>query len=262
MNLFRALLNPSGGILYHIKGFLYSQNLWLNFNKNLEKLLFAWRKFESPSGGVILIGSSGGYCLSPEWLVQYKEVVIVDPDPVAHKIFKEKYKPTDTNIISSDVKEVFVENGRPCDRSLQAVLSAYPEHDIVFCNIIGQLKFLYPDIRESLWVSFFRDLVESLKPRGFFSFHDRYSSSMRPDVEGYFKNYSTNRLTPEDFVRELYQTSASAITGSIIPRTAEVIDHCTAHFFSEYQAYFLSWQIVPKFYHCVEVVYEPGNKEA
>lgn len=221
------LINKTGGLFYHYKAFKYKNKYWKKFRNEINKWALSWPKKHD---SLLLIGSSASYTLSNEFLNRYSEVHCVDLDKSAPLFFKlshrdKRYKLTwDTNNYLKNLD------------LLKAKLQSQ-KFDVLFSNILGQLPLSVKDW-ESNQETFTSQLNEILKAEHWASYHDLYSSQVKPDL--------SNGTSPLR-IQNIFKTDNPS---------NQVIDHLTKNFFtnSTKKDYFV-WQIEPKYYHLIEATH-------
>ena len=252
-----SLLNPAGGLLYHVKAGLYKDTLWTPFRSMIATWMTPWiscvqKTHQNLSRTLLLIGPSGGYCLPLKAISQvYHEIIYVDPDPLARLIFESRFKSASEQnriirweIISADFK------------SFQSLLSRYPKGDILFCNFLGQLRFLCNEQQLNDWRN---GLRLALKSRHWASFHDRVSGDIPPKPELRNKPIIVSpSLTNSDIIERMFEQSycEERSTQGSLNASHELLDHLTADLFDGSLPRFYSWwHLAPHQFHLVEGVH-------
>jgi hypothetical protein len=155
-----SLIRPSGGLYWHWRAFR-SRTQWLSFSREIGHWLEGFR----PVGeGLLLVGPSGGWSMAGEWLASFQHIAMIDPDPAAQVIFKLRHYQKLCHVTYQ------WERGRFEDW-LPEKLQQYPQHAILFCNVLGQLRYERPDYEQVL-----ARLPSQLKGRHWASYHDCLSS--------------------------------------------------------------------------------------
>ena len=118
----------SGGLRWHARAALRRNRLWAPFREALAAFLDQWRP---ASRTLILVGPSAGWCLPSDFLARFDRVMAVDPDRWAQPLFR-RLHPT-----------VRLERWITGDFFALAddLLKAEPDAAVLFCNILGQLRF-------------------------------------------------------------------------------------------------------------------------
>src|SRR5689334_7310976 len=87
---FMGIINPAGGLSYHLKALQHSGS-WTNFRSDTQRWLEGWG---IPKKEIILIGPSGGYVLPQRWLSEFESRLGIEPDPLARLIFRARFAKT------------------------------------------------------------------------------------------------------------------------------------------------------------------------
>ena len=87
---------------------------------------------------LILVGPSAGWCLPDVWLNGFQAVTAIDPDPWAARIFRR---------LHPDVRLESWIRGDFFDEAPH-LLKAQPKAAVLFCNVLGQLRFSGLDGRD------------------------------------------------------------------------------------------------------------------
>lgn len=232
------VINPTGGLIYHLRAARHANGAWAPFRRDLGRWLEGWRPRERK---LLLIGPSAGYSLLPSFLRRFESFVAVDPDPLARWMF--------TRRLGSPAgweRGDYLRDGagEPSSRRFAELLAAHPGHAVLFCNLLGQLKLL-PGVKEPALRGWFASLPEMLKGRSFASYHDRLSGELAP------------RLSPEsgaltnDQLSARFYNHVSRSDG----RALELIDHLTDGIFPGLPRAYFHWQLHPRAHHLIEGVH-------
>ncbi len=170
-----AFTNPAGGIGYHLAAAIYTAGAWRTFRDALSEEL-ARRIADPSSATLVVVGSSGGYCLDPEFLKRFVRVVAIDIDPIALALFRWRFRKLQTRL--ETVREDFFSNPNRNHAGGRVVY--------LFSNLLGQLEFLYhADVRVEVEARLGRFLKGTPE---WISFHDRLTSKdavfRRPSRQG------------------------------------------------------------------------------
>jgi hypothetical protein len=222
-----GILNPAGGLSYHLKALRFSSD-WTNFRSDTQRWLEGWGV---PKKEIILIGPSAGYILPAQWLSSFETLSGIEPDPIARLLFRARFSKVQWlkhkwfKVDYSSKSALF-----PL-KEFEKLCHEHPRSPILFCNILGQLPVLYRDeIRNhphafEIWK---KDFAGILRGRTFASFHDIFSSD-------------------KDFV--LLGSDREWAAGS------NVVDHQTSDLFSSFndRCYF-KWPLTNNSFHLIEAV--------
>lgn len=242
-----AWLNEAGGLRYHWRGLRYGDNLWAPFRFALAEWLYAW---EPPEKKLVVVGASGGWCVQPLFFERFTDVLCLEPDPVAHVVFRRRLARAP---LESRPKLRF----EPRDhllaepRSLVRLLDAEGDAAVLFSNILGQLPVLLgAGAADDARLTAVRDAVaEATRTRSWASFHDRVSGVTAPLIEQPARCRA--RLGDAELVRRFFpalELSAPRGDGSGV-----LLDHLTGDFFPPDRPHtYFSWQLMPGVFHLIE----------
>ena len=242
-----VLLNPAGGLRYHLRAARYSRKLWQPFRWAIGEWLLDW---QPPEKTLVLVGPSAGYNLQPFLFERFERVVALEPDPVARFLFKRRLaaapleKRPELEMIAEDHLLHHPERLQALLRERQAC--------VLFSNVIGQLSVLLgTNHAEDEVFAKVRAAVAALLPEhSWASFHDRFSGSLRPTLEGTLR--SDTRASDTELLDALYGGSGNDEPNV---KPSELIDHLTQGFFPEELAHaYFCWELEPGVFHVIEGV--------
>lgn len=167
-NAFKALFGRTGGVGYHLAALVYARGLWAPFRSLISSEL-ARRISDDPlKTHLVIIGSSGGYSLEPEFLARFGTVTAVDIDPLAGAIFRRRAGRS-VNFIRQDFFSELTRSDWDLERWLGTT-----EHPplFLFSNLLGQLEYLFEGA-ELEEVS--RGLAKAMRSSRWISYHDQLS---------------------------------------------------------------------------------------
>ena len=246
----RNLVGPTGGLRYHTRALRYAHTLWAPFRQALA----TWLKNcpLTPQRHLMIIGPSGGYCLTGEFLSRFDQITGVDIDPLASTIFRRRF--SNHPNIQWIREDVFRMKNQDTDLSrFRDLIHSDPNAVILFSNVLGQLPFLISeeDARMSIMRRLGVSLRQHLEGRTWISFHDRTSGPL-PLTFSQPKAFPHAAIDGE-IVRDLYRRKPPI----------ELIDHETFELFpkSHPRAYF-HWELVPRWYHLIEGIYSSSTPPA
>ena len=134
----RGLLNPAGGLRYHLRAFRFRSREWQPFRWDIGEWLLGWQPKET---SLLLVGPSAGYCLQPFLFERFERVICLEPDPVARYLFKRALtraplqpKPK-LEFIAEDHLVRFPER-------LPELVERLSDVCLLFSNVLGQLRVL------------------------------------------------------------------------------------------------------------------------
>ncbi len=155
------LISASGGFSYHLRAFRYRHSLWAPFHRELREWLTGWKP---SSRQLVIIGSSGGYALSRQFLARFESVEAWDLDPLARRIFLWRHPGVRVRGVNA-----LTSRGRFTPELLRESLPDGAA--VLFTNVLGQLPY---ECRKGVrldWVKLHR----ALEGREWATFHDRLS---------------------------------------------------------------------------------------
>ena len=224
-----AIMTPSGGLLWHWRAFRRRKQ-WRDFLERIELWLSEW---QPQSNHLLLMGPSAGWCLPDSFLIRFKTIIAVDIDPLAHFFFRRLHG---SALNQSGTKLVWRRTN--LFRDLESLLLEYPDHAVLFPNVLGQHIFHEPDetrLRQDI-----KTLGERLKNRNWASFHDRLSGDWNPALPMPASFEAIGTLTAADLAEKL------GLSG-------EWLDHMTdAVLPPDTERMFAPWPIIPDWIHWVE----------
>ena len=131
------IANPTAGLIYHWRALRY-RRLWQPFRQAVEGWLHDWipPELSAKYSMLVLIGPSAGYTLPEPFVMQFANIVAVDPDPAAALLFQARFR-RPVQWVFDDFFDLAAK--RPSPQKLLSLFSVYPNAAFLFCNIIGQL---------------------------------------------------------------------------------------------------------------------------
>lgn len=249
-----AWLNPAGGLRYHLRGFRYAETLWQPFRWHLGEWLYGW---EPPEKQLIVVGASGGWCVQPFFFERFTEVTCLEPDPIAHWLFRRRL---DKAPLDNRPRLRFeAQDHLLADPSkLERLLEAEPGAAVLFTNIVGQLRVLL-DAESGDQPSFVRvreAVQKAVASRSFASFHDRVSGAIEPAIDGAV--HADSRLSDAELIEHFYPVyegkgERAGTPGIDHSGRRELLDHLTEGFFPATGPHsYFPWQLLPGTFHLIE----------
>ena len=125
-----TLFSPSGGLIYHWRA-RKNLPLWQPFRQ------WVAAQFQEipPGRRLCIFGASAGYTLPWNWINEFTDIIVVEPDPLARQLLKLKspknltFRTDWQNLISS-----------PQKKSISQIHDWNPDL-VLFSNILGQIPF-------------------------------------------------------------------------------------------------------------------------
>ncbi|MEY3015260.1 MAG: hypothetical protein RIT45_3995 [Pseudomonadota bacterium] len=183
----RAAFNAAGGVFWHLEAWRFSRRRWRAYRRRIRGWLEGWRPSERR---LLLVGPSAGWVLDRRLFDRFDVVVALDPDPLSPWLFRRRFRQAQVAFSADDYFGPR-EDALRIDR-LDALFDAYPDHAVLFCNVLSQLPGLFPEATGATSdpptdTPRFRDwkrrLRQRLSERSWASFHDRLSSDRAPAQE-------------------------------------------------------------------------------
>ncbi len=239
----RNITNPAGGLFYHYCALKYRHSRWKTFREPLNEWLLEW-DFEHED--LLIVGSSGGYSLSDAFLMRFKSITIIEPDPIARFIFLKRFEKMGIPI-HHDPEDYFSPEKNDFQPSrLQDFFKKYQTHSIVFSNLLGQFPHLFPKAAERESFKFWKKILRRELDQRFswLSYHDRISSRYE------FKLSVNIMKSSQDFTNSELVESLEWANQS--PRAIQIGDHQTGDLFQGMERRYFVWRIFPGQCHLVE----------
>jgi len=240
------LFSPTGGLRWHFRALLRRRTFWKEFRTQLERFLARWDTGSAKT--LVLIAPSGGYTLPPSLLRRFDTLVAIDREPLALFVFRLRWFfrfPGRVVTRCSDALGI-AEGGRADAGVLARTLAEYPDSAVLFCNVLGQMRFVFEDADEredfTRWRAEVRELLVG-RSAPWASYHERWSGEPMPVIDGC--EFGPGGENPLPF-EELY------------PDGGEVLDHLTEDLFpAESRRAWVRWRFDSDFWHLVEVASRP-----
>jgi hypothetical protein len=234
-------VNRAGGPFYHLRALRAARTRWPPFRDALGALL---EELLGSARSIVLVGPSAGYCIPDHFLARFESAVALEPDPLARLMLARRLRRLGVRsleLIGEDQLVGPLTDGRP---GLDALLDASPGRAVLFCNVLGQVRFLLPERDFGKWQSgWTQRIAPRLDGRPWASFHDRVSAPVPPTSP--MPCRSAHRLSDAE-IGSLYAGRRGRV---------ELYDHLTEGLFprSLPHSYF-HWELEPGAHHLVEAV--------
>ena len=161
--------------------------------------------------GLLLLGPSGGWCLPTHGFIQsFSDLIAVDPDPAARAIFMRRFK-------AGSRQQTWVPS--TFERVLPALLTRHPNHAVLFCNVLGQLR--YQDEKSLERIEFELGQIKlMLAGRHWASFHDRISGETASADLHELEFFSAEPVTTDTLAKRVARAGEwlDHLTESVLPR--------------------------------------------
>lgn len=166
------LFHPSGSLVYHWRAWRWRTTLWALFHGEVHRWLRDW---QPDTRHLVLVGPSGGYALDPNFLARFSRLTVLDPDPLASRIFARHFQrrdfPKQTLAWQSESHLAEAEGFR-------WLADRWPDAAFLFCNLLGQtLVGAPPGFARRPWLD---RLPTVLAGRQWASWHDLAAVEQAP----------------------------------------------------------------------------------
>lgn len=228
-------MSPGGGLLWHLRALRFRRH-WRPFCAAVAQWLAAW-----PHGreNLLLLGPSAGWCLPTAFLTGFRTIYAVDLDPLAPWLFNRLH--------GSSLRRAGVcVNWQRADifGTLVTLLRDYPEHAILFGNMLGQHRFYCSDIASA--EANLKCLTRQLQGRVWASFHDRLSV-----------DWPAGRAAPERLCAPCSLPSDQLARH--FSSTGVWTDHLTDGIMEDSECLYLPWHLLPGRLHLVEAAWRADS---
>ena len=215
------LLDPSGGLVYHLRALRHRHGRWAPFHRVLAGWLAGWQPGRRE---LVIVGPSAGYGLPTGFLARFGRVTALEPDPLARWLLARR---PDAGRLGFDRLDCLAGTD-----GLARLAAAHPQAAILFSNVLGQLPAPGGDWRPLL--------ARHLAGHAWASYHDVISTAARPKPGG------EPAIITSD--QDLETTLARFWPGG----TIELNDHETFRLAGDRPHHYAVWQIARRRWHLVE----------
>lgn len=221
------LLDASGGLRYHWLAWR-RRAAWQPFHARLATWLDAWRPDRD---ALVLVGPSAGYALCASFLARWREITVLEPDPLARFLLRRRFPCTPLRFARLDA--LALPDGPA------ALAAQFPDAALLFCNLLGQIG----DAEEVAQRG--AALRQALAAHAWASWHDVLSSRAQP-----------SGVMPAE------ASSAAALARALWRGQAvEVVDHGAFGLVGT-PGQFATWALAPDAWQVVEwAVHAPGERK-
>ena len=234
-------MSSAGGLFYHLRALHAARRRWAPFRERLDAFL---QDVWAPSGSLVIVGPSAGYCLTDSFFGRFDEVVALEPDPFAKWLLGRRFRRLGLRpprFVSDDLLIAPLLRSQP---GLTEFLVSVPGACVLFSNFLGQICHLVGQSSFAMWQSEWSSrIAPSLAGRTWASFHDRVSTNVVPRLDA--PHRLSSRLS-DGGLRKLYGHHG---------RRVELFDHGTGPLFPENCPYeYFHWELEPGENHLIEAV--------
>lgn len=233
------LLDPSGGLVYHLRA-LRHRRRWAAFHATVAGWLNGW---QPASRHLVIVGPSAGYALPPGFLARFDSVVALEPDPLARWLLRRR---PDAARVRFDTLDCL-----SAADSLGHLAARFPDAAVLFSNVLGQIDAHLDD-----WSAL---ITRHLAGQPWASYHDVMSTHSAPSPTAPASLLADDALTP--------------LLGRFWPASPlEIVDHGTFRLGGRGPFGYALWPITTGRWHLVEwasggaqahtSTWEPGSTAA
>lgn len=240
-------------VQYHYLALKYQNSIWKPFHSYISFFLHTWNPSQTHQK-IILIGASGGYALPFSFLEKFESVLVIDPDPLAKYIFRWRFRKLKNTKISWSKEDYLCPDRRKFDPDiLKNLIDSHPDSAILFCNILGQLRFIYPlAAKDTSFLIWKKTLPLILSSVPWASFHDRLSGPF-PFKDFHFSDSNSafrteSHLSNEELIARFCNLPKQS------KNHYELLDHFTSDLVPELPKSYTPWTLFPGSYYLVECV--------
>ena len=226
------MFHPSGGLIYHLRALRFRRNLWMPFHAHVLRWITDWRP---ATDQLVLVGPSGGYALSSQFLARFDKVTIIEPDPLARLILRRRF-PFASFELDGD-------SSLAMPGGLGRLAVRHPHAAILFCNLLGQQLIGEPrGFDRRSWLA---QLAPALTGQPWASWHDIISTEDKPR---HFERLSRPHADPIESVCSHFWSN----------HELEVHDHNSYGLCPDRARQYAIWAMTPREFHLVEWVSQGG----
>ena len=238
-------LNPSGGLLWHWRGWRH-QARWRPTQDHMAQWLLT---LQPTSDRLLLIGASAGWMLPNVWLKRFKHIEIWDLDPLAPWFFSRRHG----QALKKARVDWHYKTGDALGR-LPELLAQNPDAFVFFDNVLGQLRFMHriddPDEKVLRSERLLKTLVAQLQGRHWASIHDRLSGPVDETVAQRAVFSARNSQVMHE---ERQQLRSDRAWLNILGAKGEWLDHLTAQVFPPgTPVKDMAWPFLPTYWHWLQ----------
>lgn len=220
------LFHPSGALPYHLRALRWRHNLWAPFHAQARRWLTDWRP---ETKHLVLIGPSGGYALTAQFLERFAQITVLEPDPLARWLLRRRFPGIAFALRDSDYL------AKP--GGFARLAATYPDAGFLFCNLLGQeLQGQPADFDRAVWLA---ELEPALRGRAWASWHDLVSTSRAP--EGRAPACLDQAMPLDELLARIWRDG-----------DLEVTDHETAGLCPSTPRRYALWRLAPRRHHLIE----------
>lgn len=241
----------TGGLNWHVHA-LRSLNRWLPTRERIAQFLAS---IETTQTHLLLIGPSAGWMLPTPWLARFKQVDVVDIDPLVPLLFGLRH-----GKVLREYGTQLHFHRQDAIAGLPQLLREFPNACVWFDNVLGQVSVRLGD--EDIAERQLRHLKLLLQGRSWGSLHDVYSgptdaAMALPEIKtvGFKRLDNADEDTAQVHIDGKPQLLSVAAQGLLTALNAKGVwhDHATAGVFpSKTSTTLIPWAFKPHYWHWLE----------
>jgi hypothetical protein len=192
----------------------------------VRRWLTDWRP---DSNHLVLIGPSGGYAFTAQFLARFARISVLEPDPLARWLLRRRFPGVGFDWQDGEYL--------PQPDGFTRLAAAFPDAALLFCNLLGQeLQGQPVGFARPLWLA---GLMPALTGHPWASWHDLISTTRAPDS---FTPVRLDGAIPADELLARFWHGGRL----------EVSDHETAGLCPRAPRQYGIWHLAPRRYHLIE----------
>lgn len=227
-----VVVNPAGGLRYHWRAVRHRRR-WRAFIDGLAAWLDEWRP---TSPHLVLIGPSAGWCLRDDLFRRFRTLDVLEPDPIAWLLLDRRLRRAGCTARRHETDYL-----APASTPFGHLTRDFPEHAFLFCNVLGQVAFLHPELDDPVRLASWKGALHvMLADREWATFHDRLSGPLAP------------RLGPG--AASVSAVSDVGLAAAFYEGAGELDPHGTEDLLPGFARRYFGWELVPGRWHLIEAI--------
>jgi len=223
------LLDPTGGLVYHLRAARHRRRLWAPFHATVARWLGSWQPGRTQ---LVIVGPNAGYALPAGFLARFERVTALEPDPIARWLLARR--PDASRLVFDRLDCLATPDG------LARLAARFPDAAILFSNVLGQL-----DAPSASWAEL---LARHLPAHPWASYHDVISTTTPPTRDT--PCTVTDDAPLDDVLAKFWRDGTLTVT-----------DHATFRLGGAGPQGYAIWPITPRRWHLVEWVARPAGAD-
>ncbi len=216
------LLDPTGGLVYHLRAARHRRRLWAPFHAAVAGWLDDWQPTRAH---LVIVGPNAGYALPDGFLARFEHVTALEPDPIARWLLAGRADAA--GLVFERLDCLSTPDG------LALLTAHFPDAAILFSNVLGQL-----DAPGDCWADL---LAGHLTTHPWASYHDVISTTAQPTHDT--PCTVADNTTLDEVLARFWKKGELTVT-----------DHATFRLGGDRLRHYAVWPITPRRWHLVEWV--------